>query len=175
MASLSLGHMAAMPDPDDATRLSRGMLQLRRDAGRTFYVHVIYAGCSCTERLFRHLVERGPHRGIEEMVLFIGEDADKRRAAEQAGFRFATDSAEHLARGYGIEAAPLLVAFDAGGRMRYLGGYYNHPSTVFPLDEKIHEELARGEGPKPLPIFGCAMSARLQKSVDPLGIVYRGG
>src|SRR3954468_24355588 len=71
MASLSLGHMAAMPEPDDAARLSRKLLELRQGPGKThaaarsagaaraFYVHVIYAGCSCTERLFAHLVARG--------------------------------------------------------------------------------------------------------------------
>jgi hypothetical protein len=181
MASLSLGHMAAMPEPHDAARLVRKMLELRRDTARqdrparAFYVHVIYAGCSCTARLFAHLVSRGALPGIDEAVLFVGEDAPRRRAAERAGFAFATASAEELAGRYGIEAAPLLVAFDAAGRLAYLGGYYNHPSTVFPLDGKIHAELARGEMPKPLPVFGCAVSPRLQKSVDPLGIVYRSG
>jgi hypothetical protein len=173
LASLSLGHMAAMPEPDDQARLTREMLALRRDPARSFFVHVIYAGCSCTERLFAHLTERARFPGADEIVLFIGEDPAKRRAAELAGLRFITASPAELAARYGIEAAPVLIAFDAGGRLRYLGGYYNHPSTLFPLDEKIHAELAQGAIPKPLPVFGCAVSQRLQKSVDPMGIVYR--
>src|SRR6185503_14881440 len=104
--------------------------------------------------------------------LFIGEDPAKRGAAERAGLRFVTVSASGLAARYGIEAAPLLIAFNAAGRLRYLGGYYNHPSTIFPLDEKIHAQLAQGAAPVPLPVFGCAVSPRLQDSVDPLGIVY---
>jgi hypothetical protein len=172
LASLSLSHMAAMPEPDDAARLTRAMLALRRDATTNFLVHVIYAGCSCTERLFAHLVERGLLPGSEEIVLFVGEDPVKRQSAERVGFAFTTVSAAELAARYGLEAAPVLVAFDTTGQLRYVGGYYGHPSTVSPLDETIYAQLANGATPKPLPVFGCAVSASLQKSVDPLGIVY---
>lgn len=173
LASLSLGHMAAMPEPKDEARLAREMLALRHDPARSFMVHVISADCSCTQRLFAHLLERDRFPGAEEIVLFVGEDAAKGRAAKAAGLRFIVTSPAALAARYGIEAAPVLIAFDAGGRLLYVGGYYNHPSTLFPLDEKIHAELAQGTIPKPLPVFGCAVSQRLQKSVDPMGIVYR--
>lgn len=172
LASMSLGHMAAMPEPDDEARLVRELRALRRDPARGFVVHVIYAGCSCTARLFTHLTQRPRFADADELVLFVGDDPAKRVAAERAGLRFTTTSPAVLAERYGIEAAPLLAAFDAAGRLRYLGGYYNHPSTVFPLDEKIHAQLAQGAAPAPLPVFGCAVSARLQASVDPLGIVY---
>ena len=172
LASLSLSHMAAMPEPDDEARLTRAMLALRHDTTTNFLVHVIYAGCSCTERLFAHLVERGRLPGSDELVLFVGEDPVKRQSAERAGFAFTTVSATELADRYGLEAAPVLAAFDATGRLRYVGGYYAHPSTVSPLDEKIYAQLATAASPAPLPVFGCAVSARLQKSVDPLGIVY---
>ncbi len=173
LAFLSLGHIAAMPAPDGEARLTRELLALRRDPSRSFFVHVIYAGCSCTERLFGHLTGRARFPGADELVLFVGEDPAKRLSAERAGLRFVTASPSDLAARYGIEAAPVLIAFDAAGRLRYLGGYYNHPSTIFPLDEKIHAQLAQGAAPQPLPVFGCAVSPRLQDSVDPFGIVYR--
>jgi hypothetical protein len=172
LASMSLGHMAAMPEPGDEGRLVRELRALRVDPDRGFVVHVIYAGCSCTSRLFTHLTQRPRFADADEIVLFVGDDPAKRSAAERAGLRFTTTSPAVLAERYGIEAAPLLVAFDAAGRLRYAGGYYNHPSTIFPLDEKIHAQLAQGGAPAPLPLFGCAVSARLQASVDPLGIVY---
>jgi hypothetical protein len=170
MAALSFGHISAMPDPE--ARLARELLALRSDPGSSFYVHVISADCSCTQRLFAHLVERARFAGANELVLFVGRDPARQAAAERAGMRFVSASPEQLAARYGIEAAPLLAAFDAGGRLTYLGGYYDHPSTVFPRDEKIHAELAGGGAAAPLPVFGCAVSARLQKSVDPLGVVY---
>jgi hypothetical protein len=172
LASMSLGHMAAMPEPGDEGRLVRELRALRSDPDRAFIVHVIYAGCSCTARLFAHLTQRPRFADADELVLFVGDDPEKRRAAESAGLRFATASPAALAERFGIEAAPLLIAFDTAGRLRYAGGYYNHPSTIFPLDEKIHAQLAQGGAPAPLPLFGCAVSARLQASVDPLGIVY---
>jgi hypothetical protein len=122
--------------------------------------------------LFTHLTERARFADADEIVLFVGEDPAKRLSAERAGLRFVSASPAGLAARYGIEAAPVLIAFDAAGGLRYLGGYYNHPSTIFPLDEKIHAQLVRGAVPGPLPVFGCAVSPRLQESVDPLGIVY---
>lgn len=175
LASLSVSHMAAMPKPDSEATLARAMLMLRTDPTRRFLVHVIYAHCSCTDRLFDHLMTRGPFRGAEEVVLFVGEDRGKRGAAERAGFGFVTVSAEDLAARYTLEAAPVLAAFDSAGRLGYIGGYFNHPSTLFPLDETIYAQLANGETPALLPVFGCAVSPRLQKSVDPLGIVYPKG
>jgi hypothetical protein len=186
ISSLAVPHMAAMPAPHwvpwgPATpapreaKLSGAFLELRqRDTGR-FIVHVIYQRCSCTERLFAHLVARGAFSDAEEIVVFVGEDAGKRQAATRAGFRYLAVSAEDLAQRFGLEAAPVLLAFDAPGRLRYAGGYFDHPSTVKSLDESIYARVAAGELPQPLPIFGCAVSSRLQDSVDPLGLVYRRG
>jgi hypothetical protein len=172
LSFLSLGHIAPMPAPGDEAGIGRALLGQRRDAARSFFVHVIYAGCSCTQRLFTHLVQRARLEGADEMVLFVGEDADKRLAAERAGLRFVSMPAAEFTARYGIEAAPLLVAFDAKGRLRYLGGYYNHPSTLRPLDESIGAQVANGAAPEPLPVFGCAVSPRLQDSLDPFGLVY---
>ena len=175
LASLSVSHMAAMPEPDDEARLTRAMLTLRLDPTRNFFVHVIYADCSCTQRLFAHLVARGPFPGAEEIVLFVGEDPAKRREAVRAGFRFTNVSSADLAARFGLEAAPVLMVFNVSGRLDYVGGYFNHPAALFPLDETIYAQLQKGATPASLPVFGCAVSPRLQKSVDPLGIVYPGG
>jgi hypothetical protein len=172
IASLAVSHTAAMPEPAKGGRLAGAALALRQDPARPFLVHVISARCSCTERLFAHLMERGAFPGSREIVLFVGEDAARQAAAERAGFRYLALSAEDLAGRFDLEAAPVLLAFDAGGRMRYAGGYFNHPSAIFPQDAGIHAELAQGATPKPLPVYGCAVSPRLQKKVDPLGIVY---
>ena len=172
IASLAVSHTAAMPEPTRGERLSAAALALRQDPARPFLLHVISARCSCTERLFTHLLERGPFPGTAEVVLFVGEDAAKRAAAERAGFRYLALSAEDLAGRFALEAAPVLLAFDAAGRMRYAGGYFSHPSAIFPQDAGIHAELVQGATPRPLPVYGCAVSPDLQKKVDPLGIVY---
>ena len=105
-------------------------------------------------------------------MLFVGEDAPKRAAAARAGLAFATLSAADLPERYGLEVAPVLVAFDARGHLRYAGGYYDHPAAISPRDETLHAQLVRGETPKALPVFGCAVSAQLQATLDPLRLIY---
>jgi hypothetical protein len=173
ISSLAVPHMAAMPQAEGQARTIRALLELRRADSRRFVVHVIYRGCSCTERLFAHLVSRGAFADAEELVLFVGDDDAKRKAATGAGYRYVAVSAPELAERFGLEAAPVLFTFDASARLRYAGGYFDHPSTQTSLDESIYARVAAGEAPKALPIFGCAVSPRLQDSVDPLGIVYR--
>ncbi|MFZ2650184.1 MAG: hypothetical protein WA210_08760 [Burkholderiaceae bacterium] len=173
LGSLSLGHMAAMPKPDDEAWLTRALLALRRDPSRAMLVHVIYENCSCTRRLFAHLLARGPFPLTQEIVLFVGGDGGGRQSAESAGFEFTNVSSAEFTARYGLESAPVLAAFDAAGTLRYLGGYYSHPAAIAPLDESIHRQLGKGAAPQALPVFGCAVSARLQKAVDPLGIVYQ--
>lgn len=66
----------------------------------------------------------------------------------------------------------MLADFAADGRVRYLGGYYDHPSASNPLDLRLREALDRGERVAPLPIYGCAVSPRLREAFDPLGLLY---
>jgi len=173
LAALSFNHMFAMPTPGQAQSLSQAMLSLRQGSGREFLVHVIDGDCSCTERLFAHLLERGPFPDVEEVVLFAGNDPGKQRAAEGAGFAFVAISSTALLERYHLEVAPVLVAFDGAANLRYLGGYYDHPAAMWPRDERLRDELARGDSPRPLPVFGCAVSERLQNELDPLGIAAR--
>jgi hypothetical protein len=172
LAALSVQHMASLPEPDDEALLSRAMLTLRRGSSQNFLVHVIYGECSCARSLLAHLVARRPFPGAEELVLFVGADSRKEESAKRAGFAFKATPAPELVSRFGLEAAPILIVFDAAGRLRYAGGYYAHPATITPLDERIYGQLAAGAKVAPLPVFGCAVSSRLQKSLDPLGLVY---
>jgi hypothetical protein len=172
LAALSLQHMASLPEPDDEALLSRTMLALRRGSSENFLVHVIYAECSCSRALFAHLVARHPFPGAEEAVLFVGADPKKQESAKRAGFTFTPVSAQELTFRFGLEAAPILIVFDAAGRLTYAGGYYAHPATITPLDEKIYAQVSAGAKVEPLPVFGCAVSSRLQKTLNPLGVVY---
>jgi hypothetical protein len=172
LAALSLKHMASLPKPANEALLSRAMLQLRRGSGRNFLVHVISADCSCSPDLFAHLVARRPFSDAEEAVLFVGTDPGKQESAQSAGFTFTAVSAQELVSRFGLEAAPVLIVFDAAGTLRYAGGYYEHPATIRPLDEKVYAQLATGPKAEPLPVFGCAVSPRIKESLNPLGAVY---
>ncbi len=169
LAAVSVNHMASLPPPVDEVRLSHAILQLRQSSNQNFLVHVIYAECSCSRALFAHLIARRPLPGAEEAILFVGIDPKKQESARRAGFRFASVSAQELGARFGLEAAPILIAFDSTGWLRYAGGYYAHPAALAPLDERIYAQFATGSRIEPLPVFGCAVSSRLQKSLDPLG------
>lgn len=173
IASLGVSHTAPMPQPTPEERLTHALLEMRARPAQPFLVHVIYAHCSCTERLFKHLMERRALAGLDEEILFVGEDAAKKARARSAGFRFATVTPDELDKRFGLQAAPVLFAFTRDGKLAYAGGYFDKPSAVWALDERIISEVERGEAAEPLPVYGCAVSPELQKSVDPLGIVYR--
>jgi hypothetical protein len=172
ISSLGVSHMAAMPEPTQEARLARAALALRKDAARPFHLHVIYERCSCTRRLFAHLLKRHAFADVEETVLFVGESQGLREAVERAGFGFTTLAPGDLQPRFGLEAAPVLIAFDRSGKLQYAGGYFDRPAAVDALDERIRADLAHDRKPSPLPVFGCAVSPGLQERLDPLGIVY---
>ncbi len=172
IAALSLRHVASLPVPNDQARLTSAAMQLRRAPGKNFLVHVIDSDCSCARSLFSHLVTRRPFRGVEELILFVGADPDKQRLAERSGFEFAALSGNDLVTRFGIEAAPVLLVFDASGRLRYAGGYYDRPAAITPLDERIHKQLDNGDHVAPLPVFGCAVSQRLREALNPLRLRF---
>ena len=172
LASLMLNHVVAMPKPDDPARLRKSISALRESHDRPFLLHVIYRDCSCTNNLFSHLIARKPFDQAEEKILFVGADAKKQLAAQQAGFGFKVVAASYLREEFGIEAAPLLLVSDPDGQMRYIGGYYNHPAAIHSMDEQIYFALQAGKPVESLPLFGCAVSDRLQAAVDPFGLVY---
>jgi hypothetical protein len=173
IASLGVSHTAPMPKPTPEQRLTSALLALRAQARQPFLVHVIYARCSCTERLFKHLVERRALAGMDEEILFVGEDDAKKARARAAGYRFTTVTPAQLESRFGLQVAPVLFAFTADGRLAYAGGYFDRPAAVVALDQRIVSDVEHGIDAQPLPVYGCAVSPELQKTVDPLGIVYR--
>jgi hypothetical protein len=167
IASLSVKHLASLPRPNNYALLNR-VLKYRRSSSLDFLVHVIYSECTCSSRLLTHLVARRPFAGTEELILFVGVDPSKEKLARNSGFEFVTVTASELLSDFGLEAAPVLVMFDSAGKLRYAAGYYDNPATVISLDEKIHVQFLAHARIEPLPIFGCAVSPQLQRSLDPL-------
>lgn len=169
LAFLMVSHVVAMPSPSDEDRLREGVAALRLlDA--PLRLHVIYEDCSCTRSLWAHLMERGAARGVDELVLYVGDDAERAREARRRGYRFRRTDPRSLSDTLGVDAAPLLVL--ASAELDYVGGYYAVPAAVSPRDEAIARAVAAHEPVEPLPIYGCAVSPALQDQVDPLGLVY---
>jgi hypothetical protein len=73
-----------------------------------------------------------------------------------------------LREGWGIEAAPVLVVAKPDGSLAYVGGYNRRKQEPRFMDVAIVRD-AMQEAVSPLPVFGCATSARLANAIDPLG------
>jgi hypothetical protein len=172
LAVLMGGHIVSLPAPNDYQRLKKAVQALHNDHRSPLLIHVIYHHCSCTNSLVAHLIDRGPFEGVRERVVFVGNDPTKSIAARQAGYDVVTISRQALVHTFGIEAAPLLLIVDGTGQIVYLGGYYRHPATVAPQDKMIYAHIQRGQAVDPLPVYGCAVSDRLQQAFDPIGVKY---
>lgn len=170
---LMAGHLLTLPRPDQLDPDVARAIEAARapeERGAWMAVHVLSAECGCSQRVLEHLVARGPVSGMREKVLFIGEPTALTRRARAAGFTVDLLTGDELAARYRLEAAPLLVVADPRDEVRYLGGYAERAGSPVIEDTSVFARLRAGESVAPLPIFGCAVSRRLQKTLDPLGL-----
>lgn len=164
---LMVNHTVAMPSPSDLQRLRSGVDALRGDAER-ITIHVIYAGCSCTDRLIDHLIARGAGPG-PELVFFVGQPLQRHLGLSEAGYQLVLTDDGALRDQLSIDAAPVLIEV-AQGQLSYVGGYFRYPAAVRPLDVSLRHAVDAGQRPEPLPVFGCAVTPELAARLDPLGL-----
>ena len=167
------GHLLTLPKPAQADpRLARALAALRAGEGRPRWIalHVLYEGCRCSRRVFDHLVARGASPAMAERVLLVGGSEASVARARAAGYAAEALTRDGLRARYGFEAAPVMVVADPRGRVRYLGGYTARKQGAAMRDVDIVRRAQAGEAVAALPLFGCAVSARLQRDTDPLGL-----
>ena len=166
-AGLLARHLIALPAPSATELLGKRLSSLASPTPSYVAVHVLSSECPCSQRVVHHLVDTDRPPGWHEVVLWVGDlppapelvakfDVRKLTAAELAAL--------------GIEAAPILIAIDPSGRIRYSGGYTDRKQGAVFHDL---DALAAVRGPTDLvalPVFGCAVSERLQKHLSRLPI-----
>jgi hypothetical protein len=160
-AGLLARHLVAMPSPARHGPLEHGVASLRneKERGAWLAVHVLYAECRCSQRIVDHLLVSPRPADFVEVVLWVGDAPPP--AGLEARFDVRHVSSDELAT-LGIEAAPLLVAVDAAGHVRYAGGYTSRKQGPDIEDQRLLRE-ARNQGlVEALPLFGCAVSDRLK-------------
>jgi len=176
LSSLMTGHWVPLPvPPTDDAALRAGLQRYAPPAtdGRWAIVHVLYAKCRCSRRVFDYLAERSSPDDVDEVVLLVGgDDADLEAAcgARAIGLHKLTD--EQLERQLGIEAAPLFIVRDPLGEPRYTGGYTDRKQGLDYQDLATLAQLREGATVPPRPVFGCGVSSSLQDALDPLGLKY---
>ena len=168
-----VGHWIALPVPSMEDRqLVTALHKLRKKDG-WLVVHVLYARCDCSQRVFDHLLTSARPSDVEEVVLLVGDHEAFERSAPAAGFRVVKVQSKDLLQVYGIESAPLLAIVDPASRVRYLGGYTERKQGYRIHDVDLLEDLRATGNVLSLPAFGCGVSAELQRLLDPFRIKYR--
>jgi hypothetical protein len=165
-------HLIALPRPANDAALAQAMSSLRGSdgAGRWMTVHVLYADCPCSKLVAEHVLAGGRPGGVIERVLLIGRDADLEAKFGAMGLPVTTVSEDEAATRFHVVAAPTLVVVAPDGTVRYAGGYTARKQGPSPQDLTILASARAGRDVAPLPIFGCAVSARLRHSLNPLGL-----
>jgi hypothetical protein len=133
-------------------------------------VHVLYAECGCSKLIAGHLAAGGRPPGVAERVLLIGRDADLEARLDKMGMPVALVSEDEAATRFHVVAAPTLVVLAPDDTVRYVGGYTERKQGPDPRDLAILASVRAGDEVPSLPIFGCAVSARLRASLNPLGL-----
>jgi hypothetical protein len=172
-ANLMVSHWVPLPRPavdDLAWTANMANIRIGQPTGRWTVLHFLYAKCPCSRRVLEHVIKQPPRSGVTERIILIGSDAPSVARIEEQGYEVDSVSPDDLKAKYGIEAAPLLVVSDPGNKPRYAGGYTSRKQGPDFQDRSIIANLIAGHDVEPLPLYGCAVSRRLQGIVDPLGI-----
>lgn len=181
-SSLMVGHWVSLPTPAVGSTLERAAFQgqSRIDARSTLVrlpaedrwlvSHFLYADCPCSRKVLDYIVHRQPLAGVHERIVLIGHPPLEELQAAQAKFSVELISPEALLAQYGVESAPLLVVADRNGTIKYAGGYTRRKQGLDYQDQSIVRQLMAGGQVDPLPLYGCAVSQRLKRIVDPMGL-----
>ncbi len=132
-------------------------------------LHVVAAGCGCSQKVAAYLASRAPLNNIAEDVLFIGapDEFANREALAARGFHVGTIRPEDL-QPFGVKGAPLLIFISPQDEVVYTGGY----GAGSYKDASIWSQLQAGAVVSPLPVLGCAVGRGLKHKVDPLSWKY---
>lgn len=136
--------------------------------------HVLGPGCKCSQRVYQYLLERGPQSSVEEVVVLLGEMKGEEKRLQERGFQVQPREARELASEKAVGVPFLLITSPAGDAV-YAGGYSHQTLRAdSPVrDLEILDSLRGGKTPQEFPIFGCAVSRRIQSLIDPLSLKYK--
>lgn len=177
------GHLVSLPVPKVTDSRLRSSLGAGPDVvqGRWSAHHVLYQSCGCSQRVLAHLLERRARPDLVETVVYV-RDPSSSDVAERdevsakvrvAGFGFEASTPAELESRYAVESAPFLLVGDGSGGVRYAGGYTERSGSKQIEDIAIIDGLKAGRKMGPLPVFGCAVSSRVQEAIDPLRLKYK--
>jgi hypothetical protein len=178
VGSLMASHLYELPKPATTDPVTeRGLNALRQpdERERWLAVHVLYAGCRCSERILKHLLESQRPAGVAEKILLVGNASAYVNEARARGFDTELVGKQELEERFHVVGVPALAIVAPEGAIRYLGGYTELKQGPVIRDVELIETTRDGGATKTLPLLGCAVSKELQTLLDPLGLKYGRG
>ena len=173
-ATLMVGHWYTLPRPPTQSPAVATAVSNARPAAADGWVafHFLLGSCPCSQRVFDHLLTSDRPTAVYERVFLVGRDPSFEAAASRHGLEVEVLHPAELQTRFHLESAPLMLVADPEGVVRYLGGYTARKQGPDIRDLAIIDGLLAQRAVQELPLFGCAVSQRLQELLDPLGIKY---
>jgi hypothetical protein len=168
---LLAAHLLTLPEPDRADPVFAAAVAATPPADTGWRtLHFLFASCPCSRGVFDHLVSSDRPSGVTERLVLIDDDGSWAAEAAHAGYEVEALTAEQLYETYNVESAPLFVVVDPEGSPRFVGGYTDRKRGPVYHDLDVIDALLAGATTPDLPLFGCAVSRQLQRSVDPMAL-----
>ena len=165
--SLLARHLLPLP-ASSARVLAPDLAALRTPGERLTVFHVLYADCRCSRRIAEGLATSRRPDGVREHVLLVDDAGPLRALLERRGFVLHDVRSEDLEPRFGVASAPSFIVATSDGAVRYSGGYTASKQALASHDRDVIDAVAAGKTPEPLPIYGCAVAASLEKERNPL-------
>jgi hypothetical protein len=170
---LLLRHLVPLPLPDTNDSTTRQALRQILPAPTWRAFHVMYRTCPCSQRTIKHLLDAPRPADLRELVIVVDDDGHGDPEDDQlrrGGFGVEVITPTMLHDNYHLEAAPVLVVMSPDDEVVYMGGYNRHKQSAAYEDVAIITDLRAHRATEPLPVFGCAISERLARLIDPLNL-----
>lgn len=168
-SALLASHTPFQANPDGLSFLAS---ELGTAKGQWQAIHLLSTTCACSRGVAEHLIARGPMADVNEQIVLAGSDPFLAHRLTVAGFPVRSIDPETVAEHYHVAGAPWLVFVSPAGDVRYQGGYTPAHARNDYQDQHVWAAVSNGRRVEPLPVLGCALGKRLQRSLDPLGLKY---
>lgn len=137
-------------------------------------IHLLGGECKCSEYITDYLVSRKPQANVLEKIVIFDDLKMFAPRLKRAGYEVEVQDYSQMKIEDAPVGIPLLLVVSPAGRVVYEGGYSDqmiNPTTEFQDLNKLKDATNNREVAS-LPAYGCAISKKYKKWLDPMGLKY---
>ncbi|UYL09930.1 hypothetical protein B9G69_004990 [Bdellovibrio sp. SKB1291214] len=145
-----------------------------KQQGQWTLTHVVSESCKCSAKVMAYLKDRGPSSLAHEEIVLLGRIPAESQELVAKGFPLRHLNPENIKEDISKLGVPFLLITTPQGDTVYAGGYSEKSvQDGGPIRDLEILQGLQGKGTvQNFPIFGCAVSRKLQKIVDPFSLKY---